>query len=393
MAGRGGCNASRSAAPECDHQPLGNEELSDAHAVPELSSDGRAHYLDRHPREQGNALKGNDGLAGADATTFFLRDLRKLGVPLLTREEEVALARRARVGDERALEKLVSANLRLCAYLAKRSKAKGRAKGLAFGDLVNAGVIGLRDAIKHFDPERGVRLAALAYIYILGAIRDEMERAQTIRLPREVASLSQKIIKAKERLRAHDYRLTSKGQRVWRGWAPTPEEIATHLGVSPETVAETLRHPSQRIQPNSGPNSPKAGEEAGLGRTRFDDDNSAEAWDVRQVGHNYRADAEGPRDWGVESDQEAHLEASEASALLDKALDTLTKQEREIVSRYFDLVENPEVDEGESLAAIARRLGISRQRASKLKRRALVKLRQALQSARASGDLEAPLDV
>jgi RNA polymerase sigma factor (sigma-70 family) len=117
---------------------------------------------------------------------------------------------------------------------------------------------------------------------------------------------------------------------------------------------------------------------------------------VRSVGHNYRADAEGSRDWGaVESDQEAHLEASEASALLYKALDTLTKQEREIVFRYFDLVENPDIARpntsgGESLTAIARRLGMSKQNTSKLKRRALAKLRKSLQAARASGDLGTP---
>jgi len=48
------------------------------------------------------------------------------------------------------------------------------------------------------------------------------------------------------------------------------------------------------------------------------------------------------------------------------------------VSRYFDLVENPEVEEGESLTAIARRLGMSKQNASKLKARALAKLRKAI---------------
>jgi len=51
------------------------------------------------------------------------------------------------------------------------------------------------------------------------------------------------------------------------------------------------------------------------------------------------------------------------------------------VSRYFDLVENPEVEEGESLTAIARRLGMSKQNASKLKARALAKLRAAIEKA------------
>src|SRR2546425_1203795 len=328
-------------------------------------------------------MKDDDGLADADATTLFLVDLRKHGAALLTREQEVDLARRARGGDERAIEQLVSANVRLCVYVAKRTKARGRAKGRDFGDLVNAGVLGLREAIKHFDPERGVRLASFGYIYILGAIQDEIERAQTIKLPREVASRLKRIIATTEQFRAEDYRLTFDGQRVWRGRAPTTGEIAARLGVSPELVDETLRHPSQRIQPSSGPDSAKPGE-SGIGFTRFDDDNAAEAWDARGVGHNYQADSEGSKDWGeVETEQQARLEASEASALLYKALAGLTKQEREILSPYFDLVENPDIgrpnaEGGESLTTIARTLGISKQRASKVQRRALAKLRKAL---------------
>jgi RNA polymerase sigma factor (sigma-70 family) len=250
--------------------------------------------------------------------------------------------------------------------LAKRTKSRGQAKGLALSDLVSAGVIGLRTAIKRFDPDRGVRLASFAYSYILGAIRDELEHSKTIRLPREVASRLKRVITAKERLWVND----------WRGSAPTDEEIATHLNIPEQMVAETFRHPSQQIQPTVP--SPKG--------TMYDE-NSDGAWDVLEQSFNYRADG----DEGVHKQTRAEFEtehtevlaAREAHARLYKALETLTKQEREVLSRYLDLVENPDIGRpnahgGESLTQIASTMGISKQRASAVKQQALTKLRKAL---------------
>jgi RNA polymerase primary sigma factor len=317
-----------------------------------------------------------DGLAGADSTTLFLADLKKHGVPLLSREQEVDLARRLRAGDERALERFMSANLRLCVHLAKPFKSRGQGKGVALSDLVSAGVIGLQAAIRRFDPDRGVPLASFARSYILGAIRDELEKAQTIRLPREVLSLTQKIITAQERLRVNDYRKTSKGQRVWRGWAPTDEEIGTRLNISEQAVVETLRHPSQRIQPSApSPTGPVY------------DENAEGAWDVLEQSFNYRADGDESAHKQTRAEFETEhaevLAARETGARLYKALKDLTKQEREVLFRYFDLGENPDVDRpnahgGESLTQIARTMGISKQRASAVKQKALTKLRKAL---------------
>jgi RNA polymerase primary sigma factor len=317
-----------------------------------------------------------DGLAGADSTTLFLADLKKHGVPLLSREQEVDLVRRVHAGDEVALGQLMTANLPLCVSLAKRTKSRGQAKGLALSDLVSAGSIGLRTAIQRFDPDRGVRLASFARSHILGAIWDELEHSQTIRLPREIASRLRRIITAQERLRVNDYRRASKGQQVWRGWAPTDEEIGIHLNIPERKVVETLRHPSQRIQPAVP--SPK--------ETLYDE-NSDGAWDVLEQSYDYRAegDEEVHKQTRAEFENE-HTEVlavSEDRAVLYKALASLTKQEREVLSRYLDLVENPDIDRpnahgGESLTQIARTMGISKQRASAVQRRALTKLRKAL---------------
>jgi RNA polymerase sigma factor (sigma-70 family) len=334
----------------------------------------------RRPRAI-NDMKGGDGLAGADSTTLFLADLKKHGVPLLSGEQEVDLARKVRAGDERALERFISANLRLCVHVAKRFKSRGQRKGVALSDLVSAGVIGLQAAIRRFDPDRGVRLARFADSYIQGAMRDELKKARIIRLPREVLSLTQKIITAKERLRVTDYTHTPQGQRVWRGSEPTIEEIAARLGLSPKTVLETLLHPTQHSQPGYG--SPAMATEVGLGKSRFDE-NAAEAWDVGGTNHNYRADVEGTAfGAGAAPPAEHPLETNETHARLYKALEALTKQEREVLSRYFDFGDNPDIDRpnahgGESLTQIARTMGISKQRASAVKQQVLIKLRNAL---------------
>jgi RNA polymerase primary sigma factor len=328
-----------------------------------------------------NKLKDDDGLADADATTLFLVDLQKHVAPLLTREQEVDLARRARTGDERAIEHLVSANVRLCARLARFFRSRGLNRLLDYTDLLNAGVIGLLAAVKKFDPDRGVPLASFAYPYITGAIRDELEKAALIRLPREVALLASKIIGAIDQLSAT---LDQK---------PTDEEIATHLGLPTAQVSQMLQTIFQVSKPGRSHSAPllQLNEAGGPGQPRFDVD-AADESDMRGRSHSYQADADGSAFGPSEDDGTSAHERDEANAILYKALETLTKQEGEIMSRYFDLVENPEVEEGESLTAIARRLGISRQRASKVQQRALTKLRKALQAARASGDLGASLD-
>jgi len=280
------------------------------------------------------------------------------------------LARRARAGDERAIEQLVSANVRLCARLARYFRSRGLSRLLDYTDLINAGVIGLLAAVKKFDPDRGVPLASFAYSYINGAIRDELEKAALIRLPRETALLAAKIIRAIDQLSA------SLDQK------PTDEEIANHLGLTIEKVSQVLQTIFQVSKPLRSRSAPflQTNEAGGGGQPRFDAE-AADAWDVRGRSHSYHADMAGAAFGASEDDGTAAAEQDQANALLYKALETLTKEEREIVSRYFDLVENPEVEEGESLTAIARRLGMSKQNASKLKARALAKLRAAIEKA------------
>ena len=87
--------------------------------------------------------------------------------PLLTMEEETQLARRAAAGCERSFEKLLRCHLRLVLTLARDF----RAYGLPLQDLVSEGLLGLVEAARRFDPDRGVRLAAYAAWWIRAFIR------------------------------------------------------------------------------------------------------------------------------------------------------------------------------------------------------------------------------
>jgi RNA polymerase sigma factor (sigma-70 family) len=332
-------------------------------------------------------MKESDALANADSGTLFLRDLYKHGAPLLTREQEVELARGARDGDERARDQLVSANLRLCAKLARFFRSRGLERLLDYPDLVNAGVVGLQAAIKKFDPDRGVPLASFAYSYITGAIRDELEKAAMIRLPRHVALLASKIIRAMDALH-------SKLERK-----PTYEEIADHLELAPQKVFEifqTIYETSKPVHPSPKPGRPRVTEAGGPGVKRWDPE-SHDAWDYYQRrSNNYRADDEDKDFGGGRTDDEGVL-AEEILDLLKTVLESnvLTKEELTVISKHFGLddedvgledLENSrerDKDSGKTLTRIARQFGMSKQWGSAVKQRALAKLRTAVEAARA----------
>ena len=105
-------------------------------------------------------------------------------IPLLSRDEEVALAQKARMGDKKARNTLVNANLRFVVTIAK----KYHAPGLDTEDLVNEGCIGLMTAIEKFDSSMGYRFITYASWWIQQSIgRAICERGRTIRLPQNKA--------------------------------------------------------------------------------------------------------------------------------------------------------------------------------------------------------------
>ena len=251
-------------------------------------------------------------------------------IPLLTREEELELARRARAGDDHAKQRLIEANLRLVVQVARRYLNRG----LPLPDLIEEGNIGLLRAAEKFEPERGLRFSTYAVWWIRQAVaRALANQARMIRLPVHVELLL-------GRYKREHQKLTQT-----LGRAPTADELARAMGTSEEQVAELEE---LRLQPVSL--DAPVGEDA---RRLVDTiaDESADPADVLTRLFQARAD-------------------------LAAVLDDLAPNERTVLRRRFGL----DGDEPETLEAIGRRLDYSRERIRQIEVAGLRKLRALLKA-------------
>lgn len=159
-----------------------------------------------------------------DPTQLYLIEIGSS--PLLTAEEEIYYARRARQNDESARNHMVRCNLRLVVKIARRYLNRG----LALLDLVEEGNLGLIRAVEKFDPERGFRFSTYATWWIRQNIeRAIMNQTRTIRLPIHIIKeLNVYLRKAREITQQLDHE-------------PTFEDIAKALSKSPEDVNRLLR--------------------------------------------------------------------------------------------------------------------------------------------------------
>jgi RNA polymerase primary sigma factor len=159
-----------------------------------------------------------------DSVKMYLREIGK--IPLLTQEEEQALAVKAAKGNKKAKDKMVEANMRLVVSIAKRYSGRG----LDFLDLIQEGNTGLLRAVEKFDPEKGFKFSTYATWWIRQAItRAIADQARTIRIPVHMVETINKVLRASRKLTAELNR------------EPTIEEIAKEMDMDVEKVDYVMR--------------------------------------------------------------------------------------------------------------------------------------------------------
>ena len=159
-----------------------------------------------------------------DPVKAYLKEIGR--VPLLSPEEETALAMRIIEVDQRAKQRLSEANLRLVVSIAKRYVGRG----MQFLDLIQEGNLGLIKAVEKFDYTKGFKFSTYATWWIRQAItRAIADQARTIRIPVHMVETINKVKKVSSQLLHKN------------GHEPTAEEIAAELGMGVEKVREIMR--------------------------------------------------------------------------------------------------------------------------------------------------------
>jgi len=164
------------------------------------------------------------GITVDDPVRMYLKEIGK--IPLLTGNEEVALAIRMEEGEEEAKKKLAEANLRLVVSIAKRYVGRG----MLFLDLIQEGNLGLMKAVEKFEYKKGFKFSTYATWWIRQAItRAIADQARTIRIPVHMVETINKLVRVQRQL----------VQELGRD--PTPEEIGKEMGLEVERVREIMK--------------------------------------------------------------------------------------------------------------------------------------------------------
>lgn len=159
-----------------------------------------------------------------DSVRLYLREIGK--IPLLTSEEELALAKRVVAGDKKAKDEMAEANMRLVVSIAKRYVGRG----LDLLDLIQEGNTGLLRAVEKFDPDKGFKFSTYATWWIRQAItRAIADQARTIRIPVHMVETINKLLRTQRRL-------TQELNRE-----PTNEEIAKEMEIDVDKVEHIMK--------------------------------------------------------------------------------------------------------------------------------------------------------
>ena len=270
-----------------------------------------------------------EGISIDDPVRMYLKEIGR--VPLLTAEEEVALAKQMEAGDEEAQRRLAEANLRLVVSIAKRYVGRG----MLFLDLIQEGNLGLIKAVEKFDYNKGYKFSTYATWWIRQAItRAIADQARTIRIPVHMVETINKLVRIQRQLL----------QELGRD--PAPEEIAEVMEISVERVREIMKIAQEPVSLET-----PIGEEEDSHLGDFIEDHDAPA------------------------------PAEVASFMLlkeqlEEVLDTLTAREEKVLRLRFGL------DDGRArtLEEVGQNFGVTRERIRQIEAKALRKLRHPSRS-------------
>jgi len=281
------------------------------------------------PRTKRNAVKPAQIAKavdeGRESLDLYLDEISR--VPLLSRDEEMELARKAFRGNVAAQEKLARHNVRFVVSVAK----KFQNRGVPLVDLIGEGNLGLMTAARKFDPDRGVKFISYAVWWIRQSILAALARhGRTVRVPLNRTADLSRITRTSETLR----------QELRR--EPTPEEIAANTGLAVDVVRSLAALNNAEVRLDS-PIDPE-GERSMIDRFIADEQGDAE-----------------------EQAMDRFL-----SEEIESALRTLPPRDAKVLRLYFGLAGGRE----HTLEEIGGMLGVTRERVRQLRDRALKRLRE-----------------
>ncbi len=259
----------------------------------------------------------------------YLQEIGK--VDLITADEEVELAQRIKAGDQSALEKLTKANLRFVVSVAKQYQNQG----LTLPDLINEGNLGLIKAAQRFDETRGFKFISYAVWWIRQSILQALaEQSRIVRLPLNKIGSINKINKTFAFLeQAHE--------RV-----PSAEEIAKELDMTVEDVKQSLKNSGRHVSMDAP----------------LIDGEDSNLYDVLRSGESPNPDKD--------------LLHESLRTEIERALETLTPREADVIRLYFGLAGQHSM----TLEEIGETFDLTRERVRQIKEKAIRRLNHTSRS-------------